>query len=114
MTIVFLFSRENQDPELSPVINESSKEEGEEAMLRHTTLESVAMQIMECQHILDVIRPHMVRRQITSMYSYIHESLLVALKLSLRRDFKCNGTLQVELVVTYICMSCIICSVLNF
>lgn len=91
--MIILFSGEKQDPELSPIINESSKEEGEEAMLRHTTLESVAMQIMECQHILDVIRPHVVRRQIISMYSYIHEILLVALKLSLSRDFRGNGTL---------------------
>lgn len=58
MVIIFRGSRQDQDA--SPIINESPKEEGEEAMLKHTTLESVAMQIMECQHILDVIRPHVV------------------------------------------------------
>lgn len=60
MEMVIVFRGEKQDPELSPIINESPKDDGEEAMLRHTTLESVAMQIMECQHILDVIRPHVV------------------------------------------------------
>ncbi|XP_042206125.1 uncharacterized protein LOC121855307 isoform X2 [Homarus americanus] len=36
----------------------------EAAMLRHTSLEAVAMQLMECQHILDVARPHMDKKEI--------------------------------------------------
>lgn len=67
---------EKQDPELSPIINESSKEEGEEAMLRHTTLESVAMQIMECQHILDVIRPHVEKKDIEEDLNNLADHIL--------------------------------------
>lgn len=48
------------------VINSTTKEEEEEeALLKHTSLESVATQLLECQHILEIIKPHMVRLRVT-------------------------------------------------
>lgn len=66
----------SEDPGLSPIINISPKEEGEEALLRHTTLESLATQLMECQHILDVIRPHMEKKDIEEDLNNLAEVII--------------------------------------
>lgn len=46
---------------LTPVsCNLLNSDDDEEALLKHTSLEAVAMQLMECQHIMDIVKPHMV------------------------------------------------------
>ncbi|KAK7040806.1 hypothetical protein SK128_004870, partial [Halocaridina rubra] len=39
-------------------------DDNEESLLRHTTLEAVALQLMECQHILDIIKPHLDKNEV--------------------------------------------------
>ena len=55
--ISFRLKNITDDEPASTVMNE---DENEESLLRHTTLEAVALQLMECQHILDMIKPHLV------------------------------------------------------
>ncbi|XP_070000810.1 guanine nucleotide exchange protein SMCR8 isoform X1 [Penaeus vannamei] len=50
---------------LTPVsCNLLSPDDDEEALLKHTSLEAVAMQLMECQHIMDIVKPHMDKKEI--------------------------------------------------
>ncbi|XP_037797892.1 uncharacterized protein LOC119593059 [Penaeus monodon] len=50
---------------LTPVsCNLLNSDDDEEALLKHTTLEAVAMQLMECQHIMDIVKPHMDKKDI--------------------------------------------------
>ncbi|KAK8734367.1 hypothetical protein OTU49_006153 [Cherax quadricarinatus] len=66
--------KEEQDSILTSNIINSVDDE--EAMLRHTSLETVAMQLMECQHILDVVRPHMDKRKIEEELRCLSEQIL--------------------------------------
>ncbi|XP_068204425.1 guanine nucleotide exchange protein SMCR8-like isoform X2 [Palaemon carinicauda] len=47
-----------------PVYNTIDEDDDEESLLKHTTLEAVALQLMECQHILDIIKPHLDKPEI--------------------------------------------------
>lgn len=47
-----------------PAYNTIDEDDDEESLLKHTTLEAVAMQLMECQHILDIIKPHLDKKEI--------------------------------------------------
>ncbi|KAG0713221.1 Glycine receptor subunit alpha-2 [Chionoecetes opilio] len=65
-----------QDVDLSPIVNIKSQEEEESLLLKHTTLESLATQLMECQHILDVIRPHMEKKDVEEDLHSLGELIL--------------------------------------
>ncbi|XP_045595703.1 guanine nucleotide exchange protein SMCR8 isoform X2 [Procambarus clarkii] len=64
---------EKEDSFLSS--NTNSDDDDEESLLRHTSLEAVAMQLMECQHILDVVRPHMVKKEIEGEMNCLAEQI---------------------------------------
>ncbi|XP_071526490.1 uncharacterized protein [Panulirus ornatus] len=61
--------------DLSP-ISSNTNDESENALLRHTSLEAVAMQLMECQHILDVVRPHMEKKEIEEDLNCLAKQIL--------------------------------------
>ncbi|XP_045114486.1 uncharacterized protein LOC123506451 [Portunus trituberculatus] len=87
-----------EDPGLSPIIKTSPKEEEEEeeeeALLKHTTLESLATQLMECQHILDVIRPHMEKKDIEEDLNNLTELIMSSTHSPLFRALKDLGMLE--------------------
>lgn len=53
-------AEEEGDSQRDVISSTTKEEEEEEALLRHTSLESVATQLLECQHILEIIKQHMV------------------------------------------------------
>lgn len=83
-----------EDPGLSPINDKSPKEEGEEALLKHTTLESLATQLMECQHIVDVIRPHMEKKDIKEDLNNLTELIMSSTHSPLFRAMKDLGMLE--------------------
>ncbi|KAK3879170.1 hypothetical protein Pcinc_016248 [Petrolisthes cinctipes] len=58
------------------ITKQEEEEEEEESLLRHTSLESVATQLLECQHILDIIKPHMDKKEIEEDVKCLAEQVL--------------------------------------